>query len=117
MNKVKADLNVAIAPVQRSGRRKKTGFLENKDQYLVWILAPYLVTEDPNLKFYYDYTQSIAEYNKVFGEVGVSGNGRTLLLTTSSVLSCGLKITLPPRKPSLSTCVMVMRRMRCRVFR
>jgi D-alanine-D-alanine ligase len=70
MNKVKADLNVAIAPVQRSGRKKKTGFLENKDQYLVWILAPFLETDDPNLKFYYDYTQSIAEYNKVFGEVG-----------------------------------------------
>lgn len=70
MNKVKADLNVAIAPVQRSGRRKKTGFLENKDQYLVWILAPYLETDDPNLKYYYDYTQSIAEYTKVFGEVG-----------------------------------------------
>jgi D-alanine-D-alanine ligase len=70
MNKVKADLNVAVAPVQRSGRRKKTGFLENKDQYLVWILAPFLETDDPNLKFYYDYTQSIAEYTKVFGEVG-----------------------------------------------
>lgn len=70
MNKVKADLNVAVAPVQRSGRRKKTGFLENKDQYLVWILAPYLETDDPNLKYYYDYTQSIAEYTKVFGEVG-----------------------------------------------
>lgn len=70
MNKVKADLNVAVAPVQRSSRKKKTGFLENKDQYLVWILAPYLETEDPNLKFYYDYTQSIAEYTKVFGEVG-----------------------------------------------
>ncbi|MBL7838706.1 MAG: ATP-grasp domain-containing protein [Cyclobacteriaceae bacterium] len=70
MNKVKADLNVAVAPVQRSGRRKKTGFLENKDQYLIWILAPYLETDDPNLKYYYDYTQSIAEYTRVFGEVG-----------------------------------------------
>ena len=70
MNKVQADLNVAVAPVQRSGRKKKTGFIENKDQYLVWILAPFLETDDPNLKFYYDYTQSIAEYTKVFGELG-----------------------------------------------
>lgn len=70
MNKVKADLNLAVAPVQRSVRKKKTGFLDNKDQYLVWILAPFLETDDPNLKFYYDYTQSIAEYNKVFGEIG-----------------------------------------------
>ncbi|HET9054962.1 MAG TPA: hypothetical protein VFM90_12350, partial [Cyclobacteriaceae bacterium] len=77
MNKVKADLNVAVATVQhadatgrRAGRKKKTGFLENKDQYLVWILAPFLETDDPNLKYYYDYTQSIAEYKRVFGEIG-----------------------------------------------
>ncbi len=70
MNKVQADLNVAVAPVQRSSRKKQTGFLVNKDQYLVWILAPFLETEDPNLKFYYDYSQSIAEYTKVFGELG-----------------------------------------------
>jgi len=45
-------------------------FSENKDQYLVWVIAPYIETEDPNLKYYYDYTQSIAEYQKVFDEVG-----------------------------------------------
>ncbi|CAN5219899.1 hypothetical protein BH09BAC3_BH09BAC3_26550 [soil metagenome] len=43
---------------------------EKKDDYLIWILAPFLVTDDPNLKYYYDYTQSIAEYRKVFNEVG-----------------------------------------------
>ncbi len=45
-------------------------FSENKDQYLVWVIAPFIETEDPNLKYYYDYTQSIAEYQKVFDEVG-----------------------------------------------
>lgn len=34
------------------------------------MLAPYLETEDENLKYFYDYTQSIAEYQKVFAEVG-----------------------------------------------
>src|SRR4026209_1327035 len=45
-------------------------FRENKDNYLVWVIAPYIETEDPNLQYYYDYTQSIAEYQKVFDEIG-----------------------------------------------
>ena len=35
-------------------------------KYTIWILAPHLVTNDANLDYYYDYTQSIAEYQKVF---------------------------------------------------
>jgi len=37
--------------------------------FKVWIFAPFLDTDDPTLKFYYDYTQSIAEYTKVFSEI------------------------------------------------
>ena len=45
-------------------------FKERKDDYFVWVIAPYLETQDPNLQYYYDYTQSILEYTKVFSEVG-----------------------------------------------
>lgn len=45
-------------------------FRDNPEKFLVWVLAPYLQTEDPNLKYYYDYTQSIAEYQRVFAEIG-----------------------------------------------
>ncbi len=45
-------------------------FVDRKDDYIVWVLAPFIETEDPNLKYYYDYTQSIEEYTKVFNEVG-----------------------------------------------
>jgi D-alanine-D-alanine ligase len=45
-------------------------FLSNKDKYKVWIFAPYLETTDPNLQFYYDFTQSIAEYTKAFESIG-----------------------------------------------
>lgn len=45
-------------------------FAGRKDDYLVWVIAPYLETQDPNLQYYYDYTQSIAEYDRVFAEVG-----------------------------------------------
>ncbi len=44
-------------------------FAENKDAYKVWVFAPFLETADPNLKFYYDYSQSIDEYTKVFAEL------------------------------------------------
>lgn len=34
--------------------------------YTIWVLAPQLETEDPNLQYYYDFTQSIKEYTAVF---------------------------------------------------
>ncbi|MBL7747654.1 MAG: hypothetical protein JNM19_09530 [Chitinophagaceae bacterium] len=37
--------------------------------YTIWVLAPHLESEDPNLKYYYDFSQSIAEYTKVFDEL------------------------------------------------
>lgn len=37
----------------------------------VWVLAPYLVTKDANIDYYYDFSQSIAEYEKVFTELGI----------------------------------------------
>ena len=39
--------------------------------YKVWILAPHLITNDSNIAYYYDYTQSIAEYTKVFAELKI----------------------------------------------
>jgi D-alanine-D-alanine ligase len=40
--------------------------------YIVWVLAPHLESEDPNIQHYYDFTQSIKEYSKVFEELKVS---------------------------------------------
>ncbi len=36
----------------------------------IWILFPYLETEDPNLQYYYDFSQSLEEYTKIFDELG-----------------------------------------------
>jgi D-alanine-D-alanine ligase len=57
-------------------------FRENKDNYLVWVIAPYIETEDPNLQYYYDYTQSIAEYQKVFNEIGCEWHWVNVTLQT-----------------------------------
>ncbi len=37
--------------------------------YTIWVLAPHLESEDPNIQHYYDFTQSIKEYDKVFEEL------------------------------------------------
>lgn len=37
--------------------------------YIIWVLAPHLESDDPNIQHYYDFTQSIKEYTKVFEEL------------------------------------------------
>ena len=39
--------------------------------YKFWVLFPHFETSDPNLQHYYDFSQSLAEYTKVFDELGV----------------------------------------------
>ena len=40
-------------------------------QLYVWVLAPLLESSDPNIDYYYDFSQSIAEYTKAFNELDV----------------------------------------------
>lgn len=37
--------------------------------YTIWVLAPKIESEDPNIQYYYDFTQSIKEYTTVFEEL------------------------------------------------
>ncbi len=37
--------------------------------YIIWVLAPHLESDDPNIQHYYDFTQSIKEYTNVFEEL------------------------------------------------
>jgi D-alanine-D-alanine ligase len=39
------------------------------DKIDIYVLAPHLETEDNNINYYYDFTQSIAEYTKIFEEL------------------------------------------------
>jgi D-alanine-D-alanine ligase len=43
----------------------------NLQQRKVWVLAPHLHTGDPNVDYYYDFSQSIQEYTKSFAELGM----------------------------------------------
>jgi D-alanine-D-alanine ligase len=43
--------------------------IHTEKQLLIWVLAPHLETSDPNIDYYYDFTQSIEEYTRVFAEL------------------------------------------------
>jgi D-alanine-D-alanine ligase len=53
---------------------------ELKDSYIVWVLAPFLETDDPELQSYYDFTQSHGEYTKVFAEIGCEWHWVTMTI-------------------------------------
>lgn len=37
----------------------------------IWVLAPHLITNDANIDYYYDFSQSIEEYTKTFEELNI----------------------------------------------
>lgn len=39
-------------------------------RYALWVLLPTLDTDDPNLQYYYDFEPALAEYKRVFAELG-----------------------------------------------
>lgn len=42
---------------------------EEQAHLKIWVLAPSLVTHDANIDYYYDFSQSIAEYTRIFSEM------------------------------------------------
>lgn len=49
--------------------------------YLVWVLAPHLESDDPNIQHYYDFTQSIKEYTGVFDQLKVQWKWQPVTLS------------------------------------
>jgi D-alanine-D-alanine ligase len=47
-----------------SNDKLPVGFPSN---LLIWVLVPQVHTDDPNIDYYYDFSQSIDEYTRVFG--------------------------------------------------
>jgi D-alanine-D-alanine ligase len=39
------------------------------NQLKIWLLVPHVESDDPNIQYYYDFTQGIKEYQKVFDEL------------------------------------------------
>jgi D-alanine-D-alanine ligase len=43
----------------------------SNNQLKIWLLIPHVESDDPNLQYYYDFSQSLIEYQKVFDEMKI----------------------------------------------
>lgn len=57
----------------------------------IWILFPYLETEDPNLQYYYDFSQSLEEYSKIFVDLGVEWTWQPVTMTNYKEVVASIK--------------------------
>ena len=56
--------------LKRKVSKQKPATIDPIQKLKIWILFPYLETDDPNLQYYYDFSQSLEEYRRVFDEIG-----------------------------------------------
>lgn len=57
----------------------------------IWVLYPYLQTEDPNLQYYYDFSQSLQEYTKAFAELGADWKWQPVTMQNYKETIAGIK--------------------------
>ena len=48
----------------------------------VWVLSPTVQSSDDNIEYYYDFTQSIAEYTRVFSELKINWQWQPVTMAT-----------------------------------
>lgn len=73
-------------------------FLKAED-WLVWILAPFLKTNDPNLQYYYDFSQSIQEYQNVFSELNLAWKWQSVEIQNFKSIIAAIKLESYPKTP------------------
>ena len=58
-------------------------FIKKTSQRLkVWVLSPMVQSSDENIDYYYDFSQSIEEYTKVFAELKINWQWQPVTMTT-----------------------------------
>jgi len=67
--------------------------------YIVWVLAPHLESEDPNIQYYYDFTQSIKEYTRVFEELDVAWKWQPVTMDNFRSIIASININSPGKTP------------------
>ncbi len=56
----------------------------------IWVLAPCLLTNDANIDYYYDFSQSIAEYTKTFAELNINWHWQPVTMNDYEVIIDGI---------------------------
>jgi len=57
----------------------------------IWVLFPYLETDDPNLKYYYDFSQSLEEYTKVFADLEADWTWQPVTMENYKTVVSGIR--------------------------
>lgn len=57
----------------------------------IWVLYPYLQTEDPNLQYYYDFSQSLKEYTEVFKQLSADWIWQPVTMSDYKDVIAGIK--------------------------
>jgi len=60
----------------------------------VWVLSPSLITEDPNIEYYYDFKQSIAEYTAVFNALQLPWQWQPVTLKNFETIIEGIALEM-----------------------
>ena len=58
----------------------------SEQQIKVWVLAPLLESSDANIDYYYDFSQSIAEYEKTFAGLGIEWKWQPVTMKNFQVI-------------------------------
>lgn len=69
----------------------------SRDQWLVWVLYPLVMTDDPDLQYYYDFEQSYLEYKTVFENLNLDWVWQGVSMDT--IHSTIEKISLSEKSP------------------
>ncbi len=57
----------------------------------IWVLFPYLETDDPNLQYYYDFSQSLEEYTRVFAELEADWTWQPVTMQNFKTIVSGIR--------------------------
>jgi D-alanine-D-alanine ligase len=82
-----------IGQVKKKGLKKKISRVaaDPIDKLKVWVLYPYLQTDDPNLKYYYDFSQSLKEYTAAFEELKADWTWQPVTTSNYAEVIAGIK--------------------------
>ncbi len=70
-----------------------------QEDWVIWILVPFVQTEDPNLQYYYDFTQSYAEYQKVCHELHLKFKWQPIEISNFKTIIQNISEESYPSKP------------------
>jgi D-alanine-D-alanine ligase len=65
----------------------------------IWVLAPHLETNDPDLEYYYDFSQSIAEYKRAFEVLKLDWKWQPVTIDNYKSIIDGIALTAGKQTP------------------